>query len=376
MKTGLVQLIPVLTAALAGGGCKAPPAYEQPLTPVTVGRAASAATGTTVRYSATVRPSVEVPVAFKVAGYVDDILTRPDDRGRVRDVQEGDRVEKGDALARVRQSDYQQNVDQITAGVAEATAAYDHAKLEYDRASRLFAKQSLTKPELDGAKARLDATAAKVEGAKAGLGEAQLVLGDAVLHAPLAGVVLKRSIERGSLVSPGVPAFVLADTSSVKVVFGVPDVVVKQLKIGRAQRLAFEALKDEPDELFEGRITSIAPAPDPVSRVYQVEITVPNAQHKLEVGFIASLQLADQPGETVVTVPLEAIVKPATGSAEYGVFVLDGDGDAQVAKLRPVKLGAVVGNAVAVTGGLSAGQPIIVRGATLLTDGQRVRALP
>src|ERR1019366_9342661 len=188
-------------------------------------------------------------------------------------------------------------------------------------------------------KARMDAMAAKVEGATAGLGEAQLVLGDAVLRAPIAGVVLKRSIERGSLVSPGIPAFVLADTSSVKVVFGVPDVVVKQLTIGRTQRLTFEALKDEP---FEGRITSIAPAPDPVSRVYQIEITVPNSQHKLEDGFIASLQLSDQPGETVVTVPLDAIVKPATGTAEYGVFLLDGQGDTQVARLRPVKLGAVV----------------------------------
>jgi len=373
MKTGLVYLMPVLAAAMAAGGCKEPPAYEQPLTPVTVGRAESSSTGTTVRYSATVKPSLEVTLAFKVAGYVDDILTRPGDLGRVRDVQEGDYVDKGAALARVRQSDYQQSADQIKAGVAEATAAYDNAKLDYDRASRLFAKQSLTKPELDGAKARMDAMAAKVEGATAGLGQAQLVLGDAVLRAPIAGVVLKRSIERGSLVSPGVPAFVLADTSSVKVVFGVPDIVVKQLKIGRTQPLTFEALKDEP---FVGRITSIAPAPDPVSRVYQIAITVPNAQHKLEVGFIASLQLADQPGETVVTVPLEAIVKPATGSAEYGVFVLDGEADAQVAKLRPVKLGAVVGNAITVTDGLAVGQRVIVRGATLLTDGQRVRALP
>ena len=215
--------------------------------------------------------------------------------------------------------------------------------------------------------------AAKVQGAKAGLGEALLVLGDAVLRAPIAGVVLKRSIERGSLVSPGTPAFVLADTSAVKVVFGVPDVVVRQLKIGRSQRLSFEALRDEP---FEGRITSIAPAPDPVSRVYQIEITVPNTQHKLEVGFIASLQLADRVGDTVVTVPLEAIVKPVTASTQYAVFVLDGDGDTQVAKLRPVTLGAVVGNAITVTGGLAAGQRIIVRGATLVADGERVRALP
>ena len=373
MRTGVVYLVPVLALALGASACKEPPPYEQPLTPVTAGRAESSSTGTAVRYSATVKPTLEVSVAFKVAGYVDDILTQRDDVGRVRDVQEGDQVEKGAALARVRQSDYQHNVDQITAGVAEATAAYDNAKIEYDRSARLFEKQSLTKPELDTAKTRMDAAAARVQAAKAGLGQAQQVLGDAVLRSPISGVVLKRSIERGSLVSPGTTAFLLADTSAVKVVFGVPDVVVRQLKIGRSQRLSFEALKDD---TFEGRITSIAPAPDPVSRVYQIEITVPNAQHRLEVGFIASLQLADRVGDTVVTVPLEAIVKPATASAEYAVFVLDGDGDTQVAKLHPVTLGPVAGNAITVTGGLNAGQRVILRGATLVTDGQRVRVLP
>ena len=373
MKTGAAYLVPVMAVALAAGGCTEPPPYEQPLTPVTAGRAESSTTGTAVRYSATVKPILEVSLAFKISGYVDDILTQRGDLGRVRDVQEGDQVEKGAALARVRQSDYQHSVDQITAGVAEATAAYDNAKIEYDRASRLFDKHSLTKPELDAAKTRLDASAARVQGAKAGLGEAQLVLGDSVLRAPITGVVLKRSIERGSLVSPGTPAFVLADTSAVKVVFGVPDVVVRQLKIGRSQRLTFEALKGES---FEGRITSIAPAPDPVSRVYQIEITVPNAQHQLEVGFIASLQLADSAGDTVVTVPLEAIVKPPTGSVEYAVFVLDGDGDTQVAKLHPVSLGGVAGTAITVTGGLTAGQRVVLRGATLVTDGQRLRELP
>ncbi len=373
MKTGLVRLIPIVSAALAAGGCTTPPAYEQPPTPVTIVRASTLSTGTSVRYSATVKPGLEVTLAFKIPGYVDDLLTRSGDRGRPRDVQEGDFVAKGAALARVRQSDYQQRVDQITAGVAEATAAYDNAALDYDRAVRLFDKQSLTKPELDAARARRDAMAAKVQGASAGLREAQLVLDDAVLRAPFSGVVLRRAVERGSLVSPGAPAFVLADTSSVKAVFGVPDLFVKQLKIGRTQRLTFQALNDE---AFEGRITSIAPAPDPVGRVYPIELTIPNPGHRLEVGFIASLQLADQPGDTVVTVPLEAIVKPATGSAAYGVFVVSGEGDAAVAKLRPVALGQVIGNAIAVTGGLDAGQRVIVRGATLVTDGQRVRVLP
>ncbi len=373
MKTGLLNLTPVLAAALAAGACTTPPAYEQPLLPVTVSQVQSTATGTAVRYSATVKPSVEVGLAFRVAGYVDDILTVRDDRGRLRGVQEGDRVQEGAALARVRQSDYQQKVEQIRAGLAEAQAGYENAKVDYDRAARLFEQRSLTKPELDGAKARMEAMAAKVEGARAGLREAEILLSDVVLRAPMSGVVLKRLIERGSLVAPGTPAFVIADTSSVKVAFGVPDVVVTQLKIGRPLRLTFEALKDQ---AFDGRITSIAPAPDPVSRVYQIEITVPNRQGTLEVGFIAVLQLADAPGQMVNTVPLEAIVKPASGSAEYAVFVLDEQKDQQVARLRPVKLGDVLGNAIIVTDGLSVGQRVIVRGATLVVDGQRVRALP
>jgi len=370
MKRTLLSLTPVLLAALTASACAEPPPYEQPVTPVSVVKVESFTTGTSVRYSATVKPSVEVGLAFKIAGYVDDILTTRDDQGRMRDIQAGDRVEKGAALARVRQSDYQQRVDQIKSSLAEAQAGYDHAKLERDRATRLFDKHSLTKPELDGAQAQLDAMTAKVAGARAGLREAEIMLGDAVLYAPISGVVITRAVERGSLVAPGTPAFQIADTTSIKAVFGVPDVVVKQLKIGRPQHLTFEALKDE---AFDGRITSIAPAPDPVSRVYQIEVTVANTQHKLEVGFIATLLLADQPGRTVATVPLEAIVKPATGSAEYAVFVLDDQKDKQFARLRAVKLGEVVGNAIAVTEGLAVGQRVIVRGATLLVDGQRVR---
>jgi RND family efflux transporter MFP subunit len=373
MNTGLRYFIPVLAAACAAGACAEPPAYEPPLTPVTVSRAESLATGTSVRYSATVKPALEVALAFKLPGYVDDLLTVRGDRGVMRDVQEGDRVEKGAALARVRESDFQQKVDQIKAGVAEAQAMYDNARLEYDRAARLFEKQSLTKPELDGARARVDAMAARVEGARAGLREAELLLGDAVLRSPLSGIVLSRTIERGSLVAPGTPAFVIADTTSVKVAFGVPDVVVRQLAIGRPQRLTFEALQGE---AFDGRITSIAPAPDPISRVYEIEITVPNPQRRIEVGFIAVLALSDQPGQAVTTVPLEAIVKPATGSGAYAVFVLDEKDGQPVARLQPVTLGEVVGNAMTVTGGLAAGQPVIVRGASLVVDGQRVRALP
>ena len=346
-------------AAVTLAACATPPVYDKPLLPVTVSHVVAYTTGGAIRYSATVKPAVEVTVAFKVGGYVDDILNVTDDRGRPRHVQEGDRVARGAALARVRESDYQQRVAEARSGLAEATAMHESARLDFERASRLYERHSLTKPELDGARARIDATSAKVEGVRAALNQTQILLDDVVLRSPIDAVVLKRHIEQGTLVGPGQPAFVLADTSSVKVSFAVPDVVVKRLKIGQPQR-----------------ITSGAPAPDPVSRVYSIDVTVPNAKRLIEVGFIAQLQLADEPGRSVAAVPLEAIVKPPSGASDYAVYVLDGPPDRPVARLRPVKLGESLGSLIAVTEGLAVGQPVIVRGATLVTAGEPVRVIP
>jgi RND family efflux transporter MFP subunit len=353
-------------------GCHTPAEYVQPPTPVTTVDAASQLTGTRVRYSGSVKPAVEVTAAFKVGGYVEDLLTVRG-HGAPHDLQAGDRVARGVALARVRSADYQQRVAQAKAGVAEGEAMRSNAQLNFDRASRLFELRSLTKPELDAAKAQLDAVTAKVEGARAMLREVELTADDVVLKAPIDAIVMRRLVERGSLVGPGTPAFVLADTATVKVAFGVPDVVVRSLTIGQPQRVRFDALKDEE---FEGRLTSIAPSPDPVTRVYEVELTLPNPGRRIDVGFIASLLLADAPGREAVTVPLDTIVTPPSGPGEYAVYVADGAGEEAVARLRPVTLGEALGNQIVVTSGLRAGERVVERGATLVIDGQKVRVLP
>jgi RND family efflux transporter MFP subunit len=363
----------VILPACVALSCKGPAPYVKPVTPVTTARATSSTTGTSVRYSGTVKPAVEVTLAFKVGGYVDEILTTRDDRGHARDIQAGDRIASGTVLARVRSSDYEQRVAQARAGVAEAQAMRDDAQQDFDRASRLFERHSLTKPEFDAAKARLDAANAKMDGTRAMVREAELMLDDTALKSPITGVVLTRAIELGSLVGPGTPGFVLADTSTVKVAFGVPDVAVQTLKLGQPQRVSFDALKGQD---FEGRVTAIAPSPDPATRVYAVEITIPNQQRRIEIGFIASLQLADTPGHAVVAVPLASIVQPPPGHGEYAVYVVDGAAGHEVAHLRPVTLGDALGNEIAVTSGLAVGEQVVLRGATLVIDGEPVRVLP
>src|SRR5207237_9987003 len=88
----------------------------------------------------------------------------------------------------------------------------------------------------------MQGTVAKVEGARAQRDEADMALRDSALKAPLNAVVLKRSIEVGTLVGTGTIGFTLADTTSVKAVFGVPALMVPRLQVGRTLTLSFEAL--------------------------------------------------------------------------------------------------------------------------------------
>jgi len=94
-------------------------------------------------------------------------------------------------------------------------------------------------------------------------------------------VLLKRYIEVGTLARPGTKGFVLADVSSVKVLFSVPDVVLGDVSLGQEMEVTTESI---PDRIFRGRITEIAPAANTRSRVFNVEITIQNPENLLSRG--------------------------------------------------------------------------------------------
>jgi multidrug efflux pump subunit AcrA (membrane-fusion protein) len=76
-----------------------------------------------------------------------------------------------------------------------------------------------------------------------------------------------------------------------------------------------------------------------------------------------------------LVVPLSAIVKP-TSEGQFAVFVVESSGEKQVARLRPVEVGEVRGNMVAVSKGLTKGEQVVTTGASLLVDGETVRIIP
>jgi multidrug efflux system membrane fusion protein len=362
MRTGGACL---LALAATTAGCAKDQAYQKPPTPVRVQAVGRSAADSGVRYSASVEPRTRVDLAFKAGGYIQQLA---EVGGRT--IQDGDRVTRGMVLARIRPADYDEKVKQARSQLAEAEAAHVQAKAAYDRAMALFQARSLTRPEREQAQAALETVEAKLAGARALVQEAENARAETALSSPIDGLVLKRLVEVGSLVGPGSGGFVLADISSVKVVFGAPDTMLRSLRVGSVQPVTSEAA---PDRTFSGRITKIAPAADPRSRVFDVEITVPNGDGALKVGMVAAVQIGDKSATappSALVVPLSAIVR-AKDRDGYAVYVVEDKGGESVARLRTVTLGTMMGNQIAVTGGIQTGERVIVS-AGIISDGERV----
>lgn len=364
----------LLAAAAVLAACEQEEPEQPPITPVRVAAVATEKPQETLRYSANIQSDKTVDVAFKVGGYIKEIFQVTGSDGQTRDIQAGDPVREGTVLAKVDPQQYDDQVKEAKAQLASANAALKKAEADFKRAKVLYDSQSMTAPEYDTYRKEYESSQADVAGAKAQLNDAEVNLGYTDLKSPLTGVVLQRNIEVGSLVSPQSVAFAVADVSSVKAVFGVPDIRLKDVKVGDALSVTSDTY---PDRKFTGKVTEISPAADSATRVFDVEVTLPNPDGLLKVGMVVSLTLTSGPSaEPVMMVPLTAVVRGKSGPDAYAVYLAEKQGQSEVARLKEVQLGEVSGNMVAVTGGLAAGDRVIVSGATLVGDGQDVKVIP
>jgi multidrug efflux system membrane fusion protein len=366
----------ILSLALATAACRTAEPIPQAPQAVQARRVESdsAADRGALRYSAIIMPDAQVTLSFRIPGYVVALKQVRGDDGRMRDFAEGDEVGNGTVLVRIRASEYEDKVRQATSQASATEAVAQKATLDFERATRLYDGQSMTKPDLDAARAQYDSARSELQAAHAATSEAEVALRDTSLVAPFAGEIVKKTVELGTFVGPGIPVFAVANTDSVKITIGVPDTTVRSIKLGQPVDVTVDAI---PDHTFRARISRIASAADAKTRNFEVEVAVPNRDHMLKVGMVGSLQLALDGAETHQTalrVPLSSIVQSDDGT--YAVFVVAASPDGgTVARLRPVEIGRVVGTDISIVHGLVDSEDIITTGANLVKDGQRVEVV-
>lgn len=264
-------------------------------------------------------------------------------------VDEGTVVRKGQVLAVIKG-------DQLNIELQNAQAAYQNALTDNQRYENAFKTGGVTKQQLDQAKLAL-------VNAKARLDQTRIQLGDASIKSSINGIVNKRNIEPGSVVSPGTVLFELVNVSTLKLKVTVTEQQVASLKTGTIVPVTASVF---PDKKFTGKVTFIAPKADE-SLNFPVEIEIANNPgNELKAGMYGSAVFGKGKAEpAVMTIPRVAFVG---GVGNNQVFVVNND----TAKLVKVTSGRIFGEEVEILSGLKEGDTVVTSGQINLQDGTKV----
>ena len=249
-----------------------------------------------------VRPIQTVELKSKASG---EIILLP--------IDAGDYVKKGDLICKLDQTTAKNDFEQANADFEVAGAAEKKQKKEFDRMLELFEKKLISEVERDNAElAYQQARSQRVRG-EAALSTAAERLADTELKAPIEGVILRRDVEAGQVISSGVSSVsggttiaLLANLDKVNVLADVDETDIGRVNVGQTVKAVADAF---PDQEFVGRVLKIAPLAKVAQNVTTFEVTaeVDNPGHLLKSGMNANVQIMTAEARNVLMVPNEAI---------------------------------------------------------------------
>jgi membrane fusion protein, multidrug efflux system len=349
-----LSFVVVAASAALSFSCGTPhgearPESAPPLS-VAIETTASAASASGLEATGTIEAARRASPGTILAGRVTTILKR-----------EGERVRRGEALARVESGDVAARVAQAEAAVVGAQAAETNARLMRDRLERLVAKQAASPKSLEDAVAGYDAARANLRAAEEGVRAARVMLGYGEVRAPFDGVIERRFAEEGDTASPGMPMFIVVDTARMKLEAALPESLARGLTPGSPVAVIVDGTDGASRD---ATLAEILPAADPATRTVTARVLLDNADGALRPGMFARVRFPGD-GPPIVFIPESAIVRrgPLTG-----VFIVDDD----VARLRWITVGASLNGRVEAASGLAAGERIVTAPTAELADGRRV----
>jgi len=267
------------------------------------------------------------------------------------EVSEGDKIAKGQVIARIDPEDFRIAVD-------SARASYELASANYKRLSSLFEQEIIAKAEIDKLKAQ-------VKTSKAALENAELMLARCTIKAPISGVIRRLDAKEGLLLGVSDPVAEILQVDRVKAVIGIPESDVALVKNIKEVTLTIQALDNK---AVVGRHHFLASSPENGARLYRLELAIDNADNLIMPGMFVRAQLVKRVINDAVAVPLFTVIKRED---QKFVFV-EQDG---VAKKQPVELGIMENWLVQITKGLSPGDQVVVEGHRDIEDGCKLKTV-
>ena len=228
--------------------------------------------------------------------------------GRITDLKliEGDRVTRGQVIARIEDIDIKNQLRKAEADTLQAQATMMNAQRTYERDQRLFEQHVIPAKDRDDARAAYDSAVAAVAGNKANIDYYKDQLHDTAIVAPVDGVVVNKALEVGEWVTPGTPILTVDDLSTIWARVDVQETDLGSIYVGKAAQVV---LPTDPPVSFSGRVMAIGQEGNFATerdvrrgrqdiRTFYVKVQVLQADGELKPGMTAEVSFARHPDGT------------------------------------------------------------------------------
>lgn len=278
------------------------------------------------------------------------VLISSEEGGKIKEVlkDKGAYVKTGDLILNL-------DFEVLKANMDAAKSQFDLANMNFEKASKVYKDNAIseanylqTKYQLDAAKANYDLAKARYE--------------KAFIKAPFNGFINEKFIEVGEIVLPSSPLVSLINTSRIKIVAGVPENYINQIRDNEEVTIRF---KDLGNEERKGRVNFVSKTIVTTNRTFQIEVVLDNSNGKIKPELNADVYIKRKEYDEVFIIPAEILTNTEKG---YCVYV-EKNG---IAELRVVEILNRTGNKVAVKTGLKNNENLIVVGFQNLVDGEKV----
>ena len=321
--------------------------------------------------AASVQAFEQTPVFARTSGYV-----------KARYVDIGDHVRQGQLLAVIDDPQTAQalmqakaTLAQLKAQLAQAQANAQLSNVTNDRWQGLVKQGVVSKQDADQRYAQAGADVATVAAAQANIAAGEANVRNLAeqesfsrVTAPFSGVILSRSIDKGSLISSGSQSgvtqmFTIGQSGTIRVFASVPQASAGGLFAGHIAKVTFREL---PGQTYTGTVTRTSQSLDPGTRTLLTEVDLKNDGRILPGMYATTIFDLPRGAVAPVLLPANALVIRTAGPQ---AVVLDGN---NVAHFRSIVLGRDLGNATEVVSGLKAGDIVVLSPGDGVVDGAKV----
>lgn len=299
-------------------------------------------------------PNRDVKVSSLVPGRITNL-----------EVAEGDKVTRGQVLAKIDDAPIRDQLTQAQATLAQALANEENAKLNLARDEDLVQRGIAARKELEDARTQESVAQAGVRQAQAAVSIAELQLTRTSIASPITGTVLKRYVSNGEQVD-GTAATPIAEVASLDeadMMANVPVADLVRMKPGRELQLTSASI---PGRVYKGQVVGVSQAVDPTSNSGLVRIRIKNSGGDLRIGMFLGAQIPVETHVKALTVSPQAIYRDQEGMLR--VFRAEGD----TAIAVPVTLGIETPELAEILSGVKEGDKLILTGGYGLEDKAKI----